>query len=101
GPAPDEEVEVTTIDALLAEAAAERVDLLKLDIEGSEFDVFTADTRWLGSVAVLVIELHDRFRPGCTEALMEALSAWDFDHDHRTYNHVFVNRRAMAASPTG
>ena len=45
----------------------EQIDVLKVDIEGSELDLFGRRTEWLGRVRVLVIELHDRFRPGCRD----------------------------------
>ena len=54
------------------------VDLLKIDIEGAEKEVFTGDSSWMARVNMIVIELHDRFRPGCYEALHDALSSHDF-----------------------
>jgi hypothetical protein len=46
----------------------ESIDLLKVDIEGAEKEVFAA-CDWMDSVRCLMIELHDRFKPGCSEAV--------------------------------
>ena len=52
-----------TLASLKAELGDERVDLLELDVEGSEYDVLAAtDLRALG-VRVLCVELH-RLGPG-------------------------------------
>lgn len=57
-------VRAVTMRTLLAEMNIDRVDLLKVDIEGAEKEVFeTCD--WMERVGVLIIEIHDRFRPGC------------------------------------
>ncbi|MFP3947095.1 MAG: FkbM family methyltransferase [Longimicrobiales bacterium] len=48
-------------------------DLVKMDVEGMEREILEADPEWLRTVALLFIETHDRFLPGCTKALQEAL----------------------------
>jgi FkbM family methyltransferase len=56
-------------------AGIDRADLVKIDIEGAEKDVFEAeDLSWLDVTSVLTLEFHDRFRPGCTAAAQAALS---------------------------
>jgi len=43
------------------------IDLLKLDIEGAERELFAEGAEeWLQSVQVIMIELHDRYVPGCS-----------------------------------
>jgi hypothetical protein len=44
------------------------IDLLKVDIEGAEKEVFE-DCDWMQHVGCLVIELHDRSKPGCSAAV--------------------------------
>jgi hypothetical protein len=39
-------------------SGAQRISLLKIDIEGSEIDLFRSDTTWLRQVDNIVIELH-------------------------------------------
>lgn len=50
--------EVWTMDDVLRESPTGKIDILKLDIEGAEYDILQPPTPWLGSVRCLVIELH-------------------------------------------
>jgi FkbM family methyltransferase len=61
-------VPALTVPDLLARSATGRIDLLKLDIEGAEVDVLSTSDEWIDRVETIAIELHDRYRPGCTEA---------------------------------
>lgn len=55
------------------------IDVLKMDIEGGELEVFTANAaEWLPKVRVLMVELHDRLRPGCAEAFYAAIRGMHF-----------------------
>ena len=67
-------VHAVTIAELLERVEADWVDLVKIDIEGSERELFSENTGWLERVGVLVVELHDRFRPGCRSALDDAIA---------------------------
>jgi hypothetical protein len=43
------------------------IDILKLDVEGAEFNLFDENSmEWLKLVNVIMIEFHDRFVPGCS-----------------------------------
>lgn len=78
----DEENSVNgiTISSIIDKKKWGHVDILKLDIEGAEKDVFSADDlSWLKKVKLLIIELHDRYKPGCTKTVFEALNKYDYD----------------------
>jgi hypothetical protein len=57
------------LETLMAEHGLIHIDLLKIDIEGGEFDLF-ADPGWLNHVSMLTMELHPE--------------AGDIDSIHRT-----------------
>ena len=62
-----------TMDDLIGEHPF--IDLLKLDIEGSEKQLFESnDLTWLDRVGTMMVEVHDRFRPGCSNAVKKALA---------------------------
>jgi len=65
-----------TIDTIIQRYG--RIDLLKLDIEGSERTVLEHSAKWISEISTLVIELHDRHVPGCTDALEAAIRGIDF-----------------------
>lgn len=71
-------VEAFTIDELMHNHRADHIDLLKIDIEGSEVEVLSNSRAWMPNVRSLAIELHDRFRPGCSEALANAAEGFGF-----------------------
>jgi FkbM family methyltransferase len=93
GPGGTYEVPCVTIDDLLALSANGGIDLLKLDIEGAELDVFSADcSQWLSRTRAIMIELHDRFQPGCTEAFERAIGHYSFKYISKSQNNVTVAR---------
>ncbi|MEZ4791339.1 MAG: FkbM family methyltransferase [Flavobacteriales bacterium] len=69
--------EAVTIPGLLERFGLEHVDLIKVDIEGSELELFTqGDLSWIGKVDTIAIELHDHWRPGCGEAFFKAIAPY-------------------------
>jgi FkbM family methyltransferase len=66
------EVEAVDMVTLMSNHAADRVDVLKVDIEGSEAEVFRSSSTWIERVECIAIELHDRFTPGCSRAFYRA-----------------------------
>ena len=60
---------------LVSHFEGHRIDLLKVDIEGAEKEVFQNGTAtWIDSVGLIAVELHDNIVPGCSKALAEALT---------------------------
>jgi FkbM family methyltransferase len=52
------QLQVSTMDEVLRYSPTGRIDILKLDIEGAEYDILRPPTLWLASVQCVVIELH-------------------------------------------
>jgi FkbM family methyltransferase len=68
------------------------IDILKLDIEGSEKAVFEANPdEWLPYVKCLIIELHDRMVKGSSQAVFKALLKYNFSFSVKGENLVFIN----------
>ena len=57
-------VKLTTVPDLMSSAGWERIDLLKVDIEGTEAELLARDNGWLERVGVIVMEIH----PNTSEA---------------------------------
>jgi hypothetical protein len=68
----DELVASLSMDDLMKTYGIAHIDLLKVDIEGSEKELFEAADGWIDRVSVIVIELHERFKPGCVESFARA-----------------------------
>ena len=91
-PATGTAVEVPAVDlpTLLADHGVDHVDVLKCDIEGSELEVFADSARWIDKVDVVVAELHDRMKPGCSRAFFRATEGFTLEHFRD--EDVFVRR---------
>jgi FkbM family methyltransferase len=68
------EIEAVSILDLIERYSLEMIDLLKIDIEGSEKEVFEHPTSqtWLPKVRALLVETHDNMRAGTAEAVRRA-----------------------------
>ena len=85
-------VRAITMGRLLAEHRLEKVDLLKVDIEGSERAVFARSAGWIGLVSVIAAELHDAFEPGCRASFESATQEFVYRTTHG--EHVIVRAPA-------
>ena len=71
----DYDVKAIDLNSILKENNAETIDILKLDIETSEKELFeNIDTKLLDKINVIIIELHDYIKPGCSDAFYNATS---------------------------
>ncbi|HEY3488861.1 MAG TPA: FkbM family methyltransferase [Candidatus Deferrimicrobiaceae bacterium] len=52
---------VLSMASLLEKNGFDGIDFLKMDIEGSEFDLFASAGEWLDSVGFIAMEIHPRF----------------------------------------
>lgn len=89
--------ESVTIPDILEQSHAGQVDILKLDIEGAEKELFSVNPAWLGEVNVLIIELHDQYKPGCSESFYSAVSKYGFTEFRRGENVFLVKSEAATA----
>ena len=55
------------VSSLLADINESRISLLKMDIEGAEWEVLSDAPDWIDKVDGIVIELHENLKPGCTD----------------------------------
>ena len=86
-------VPAMTVPEIMKAANFPRIDLLKVDIEGAELELFTGDTsEWLPLIGQLVIETHDRFRPGSTAAVRSAMVRLGFEESKFGENLSYVRR---------
>jgi FkbM family methyltransferase len=83
-------VRAVTITDVMREFGLSTIDLLKVDIEGSERELFAAADPWIGSVDAICMELHDRFKAGCSRTFFRAVD--DFGIEVRRGEDVLVAR---------
>lgn len=70
----------TTIPQLIARSGFPRVDILKIDIEAAEKEVFRVQAEsWLRQVKNVIIELHDQ---ECEDIFFKAMSSFTYQMGH-------------------
>jgi FkbM family methyltransferase len=71
------DVNVVTINQLLEEFSNAELFIVKIDIEGFESDLFSANTDWIKKATILIIELHDWMIPNSANShnFLKAISA--------------------------
>ena len=71
----DNTIEAISIFEIIKEYKLKEIDILKIDIEGSEENLFEKNVEeWLPFVKVIIIELHDRFMPLSSRPFFDTLS---------------------------
>jgi FkbM family methyltransferase len=71
---PLETIDTVTVADLMARWGKAGIDLIKLDIEGGEYDLLKDRPAWVKATDVVVAEIHDRIQPGATSAFETAMA---------------------------
>jgi FkbM family methyltransferase len=83
-----------SLDTLMKKYSLDRIDVLKLDIETSEKNLFTENFQnWLSKTKVIIIELHDWMEAGCAKAFFQAINKTikSYSYSHSGENVVIIN----------
>lgn len=87
------DIRSVTVSKLLEDSDFDRIDILKIDIEGAEKELFSTNSKkWLNKVNIIVLELHDRMRKGCSEAVYNAIDKSIWREWSKGEKVVFVRR---------
>ena len=86
-------IDSITIPDIIERYSIKKIDLLKVDIEGAEVELFSENyDSWLPITNYIMIEFHDRSRLESSKTVREALSRFNFrDLGMVGENAVFVN----------
>jgi len=90
-------VKSVSIDEIMSKYGYEIIDIVKIDIEGYEKEVFEKNSEnWLPKTRCLIIELHDNMKEGCSKSVFSAIIKHDFSFSHRGENLIFINNKLRA-----
>jgi FkbM family methyltransferase len=90
------QVEGWDLASLIDLSGFAHVDLLKVDVEGAEADIFRAEvSNWLPRVRNLCIELHGQ---ACRDAFFGALAGYDFERARSGELDLCTNLRPKMAT---
>lgn len=78
------------IAELMKEHNIETIDVLKIDIEGAEKELFEENFDfWIKRTRCLIVELHDRFKPNSAKTVLKAMTQYDFTFSMKGENIIF------------
>lgn len=90
---PQNSIKAVTIPYLMDKYGISFLDILKIDIEGSERFVFAENyLPWITQFEYLIIELHDRWIPNCGTVVFNALSGLNYSIEDSGYNTIIHNK---------
>jgi FkbM family methyltransferase len=72
------DLKAITMNSILERVGGE-IDILKMDIEGSEYEVFLHNTEWVDHVKVFIFECPDRDHPGAAQQMFRTLAHLPLD----------------------
>ena len=77
-----------TIGEIMHDFDIDSIDILKIDIEGSEKEVFESCENWIDKTKCIIVEVHEFVKPGCVKAFNAV--AKRFDRIGQAGNNAFV-----------
>lgn len=83
-------VEAMSIDRIMNDYHLDKIDILKVDIEGAEKEVFSNALSWIEKVDALIIELHERMKTGCNRSFYCGSNG--FDNEWTQGENVYLSR---------
>ena len=88
----DNGIKTISIDSLMKEYTISIIDILKIDIEGAEKELFASNYEsWIPKTRCIVIELHDRMISGCSKSFFKCISKFNFSCNIIGENMVMIN----------
>lgn len=82
----------TDIATIIFEQNWPAIDILKIDIEGSEKELFSDNfEKWIPKTRVIFVEVHDEMKKGCSKSVFKAISQYNFRFMMQHENLIFIN----------
>lgn len=85
------DISTITIPDILKTHQQATVDIIKIDIEGAEMELFSNNSEWVGNIYKIYIETHDWIKTGCSKALFTAVQEYQYDVFDKGENLLWVN----------
>lgn len=87
-------VRAVTIDSVIESYDLIEVDILKIDIEGAEKEVFNHSLPWIDKINFIIIEVHEHFKEGCYDSVYNGTRG--FDVQWRQGEKIYLSRTTQA-----
>ena len=89
-------VNAYTVKTVMEMMKTNFIDILKIDIEGTEKEIFeTGYEEWLPLTKIIIVETHDRYKKGSSKSVLSAITKFDFSLELSGENLVFYNNNLV------
>lgn len=89
------EIDTITVNEILSKYDIKFIDIFKIDIEGSEMELFSANNEWIHKVKYFMIETHERLRPGVVKVIDGLLLSSGFQKFQTKELDIYLNVMLM------
>jgi len=89
---PCHKVQGITIDKIMHDQQIDYIDILKIDIEGAEKEVFSEPSQWIDKVGSLIVELHENLKTGCNRSFYNATN--DFNEEWIMGENIYLSKKS-------
>lgn len=91
-------VKAYTIEEMMKAMGVANIDILKIDIEGTEKEIFEngADV-WIPVTKLIIVETHDRYKKGTSKAVFSTIGRYDFSLEVSGENLILYNNALIKA----
>jgi FkbM family methyltransferase len=93
------QVQGMTVDIIMRDHGIDFIDVLKIDIEGAEKEVFADASRWIDKVGGVIIELHENWKSGSNRNFYNATNG--FPMEWIQGENYFVTKAGFLTRPSG
>ncbi|MDB5202064.1 MAG: FkbM family methyltransferase [Ferruginibacter sp.] len=89
-----------TIKELMEQLGTNHIDLLKMDVEGAEKELFEYDAKsWIPFTKMMLVETHDRYKKNSSTAVFQEMAHYDFSLELKGENMVLYNNLLINPYP--
>ena len=82
-----------SIAGLMRKYNLPHLDMVKLDVEGAEEFIFADNyNEWISKTKMIIIELHERMKPGSADSFWKAIGQHSFSKKQVGENIIFINQ---------
>ena len=91
-------IKAMSVIDIMNHANMESIDFLKIDIEGSEKEIFSEyrSREWIRKSKMISCELHDRMVSGCSDAFHHAMNGEGFIHGKRGEFDYYIRTSSLS-----
>lgn len=91
-------IKAYTVKGIMDLMKISEIDILKIDIEGTEKEIFESGAdQWVPVSKLIIVETHDRYKKGTSKAVFNTIGKYDFSLEVSGENLILYNNDRITA----